>query len=149
MSYDYTSTFEVSAPPEQVFRAITEQIDLWWTTKSNQAKTVNDRLRVEFIGDTFKEIEITDAIPANLLTWNVLGAHLGHEELEKKDEWVNTEIRWEINPTNNGSSITLQHRGLTPELECWDVCNHGWNHFLGSLKALLDTGKGTPYTVQN
>ena len=35
-----------------------------------------------------------------------------------------------------------------PEFECWDICQDGWRHFLGSLKMLLESGRGTPYELE-
>jgi hypothetical protein len=34
--------------------------------------------------------------------------------------------------------------GLTAELECIDMCTPGWNHYLASLRADVETGHGSP-----
>jgi hypothetical protein len=35
-----------------------------------------------------------------------------------------------------------------PALECYDLCRNGWNHFLASLQQLVETGRGTPWVVE-
>jgi hypothetical protein len=65
--------------------------------------------------------------------------------LSKKDGWRGTTIKWEIVAIETGSKVTLTHQGLILKLECYDICQAGWNFFLGSLKDYLETGKGNPY----
>jgi len=144
MQEDYSNVFVANVEPKLVFKAITEQIDLWWTTATNEAKEIDDKLRVEFGGDTFKVMRITNAYPGKSLTWEVTEAHIGHEELIKKDEWVGTKIHWFIRSEKNGSQVEFVHQGLTSQMECWGVCSKGWDYFLGSLKAFLNSGKGSP-----
>lgn len=55
------------------------------------------------------------------------------------DKW------WNIVKYETGSKVIFTHQGLVPELECFDVCQTGWDYFLGSLKDYLETGKGNPF----
>ena len=64
---------------------------------------------------------------------------------QKKDEWVGTQIVWQIEESSTGSKIKFMHKGLVPMLDCYEVCKGGWGYFLGSLKNYLETGMGTPY----
>lgn len=147
MPEDYSNSFEVNVTPKAVFIALTEQIDLWWTAASNEAREINDRLRVEFGDNTFKVMKVIESNPEKLLIWLVTEAHIGHEELIKKDEWVGTKIQWTIHSVENGSRIEIIHQGLTSQMECWNACIGGWDHFLGSLQAFLNYGKGTPFNA--
>ena len=37
------------------------------------------------------------------------------------------------------SALTLTHEGLTKEIECYDICEQGWNYYLdGPLKDYLE-----------
>lgn len=145
MPKDYSNIFVVNATPKLAFKAITEQIDLWWTTASNKAEVVNDELRVEFGGDTFKVMRVASVYPEKSLIWEVMEAYIGHEELTNKNEWVGTKIQWTIHPVEKGSQIEFVHQGLTSQMECWNACISGWDYFLGSLQTFLNSGKGTPF----
>ena len=141
----YSKEILVSANPEAVYNAITKQIDKWWTTSSTEALEVGDILTVRFGETTFKIMSVINAIPNQILEWNIKEANIDHEDFSKKDEWVGTEIKWEIEKTTEGSKIIFTHEGLVPTFECYDACQGGWNYFLGSLKDFLNTGKGTPH----
>ena len=38
--------------------------------------------------------------------------------------------------------LYFRHEGLTPELECFDMCHEGWTHYLASLVSYVETGQG-------
>ena len=44
--------------------------------------------------------------------------------------------------------LDFEHIGLVPALECYDLCSNCWSYFLGSLQQLVETGRGTPWVVE-
>ena len=80
--------------------------------------------------------------------WFVTHAYVAVDSLAHKDEWAGTEIVFRLTPTIDGKTrLDFEHIGLVPALECYDLCNRGWNHFLASLRQLVETGRGTPWAV--
>jgi hypothetical protein len=60
--------------------------------------------------------------------------------------WRDTRVRFELTEQGQHSSIlTLRHVGLTPQLECYDECARGWDHFLASMVKLVERNEGTPW----
>ena len=145
----YNSEIQISAKPDSVYKAITKDIDKWWTELSNQALHVGDQLVVRFEKTTSWVITVTEALPNRSLVWKVVEANHDIENLLKKDEWKETTIMWTILENEEGSKVTLTHQGLVPALECYKICHAGWDYFLGSLKSYLETGKGYPYKETN
>lgn len=141
----YSTEISVSVKPELVFKAITRDIDKWWTELSNQALEVGDQLVVKFEKNTSWVTTVSEAIPNRSLVWKVDEANHDLEELAKKDEWKGTTIKWQIAENETGSKVTLTHQGLVPALECYEICHTGWGYFLGSLKNYLETGEGHPF----
>ncbi len=141
----YSTELLIAAAPEAVYQAITEGIDKWWTELANPAVDVGDPLMVGFENTTVWVMTVDEAVPNRLLAWAVTDANHDLDELEKKDEWAGTTIRWEITGQGGESKLTFMHEGLVPALECYDICHAGWNHFLGSLKSYLETGEGYPF----
>jgi hypothetical protein len=43
------------------------------------------------------------------------------------------------------TELTFRHAGLRPSLDCYDSCSLGWDHYLRSLRSLVETGTGMPY----
>jgi uncharacterized protein YndB with AHSA1/START domain len=141
----YSNQISINVKPELVFKAITKEIDKWWTELSNKINKVGDQLIVHFEDSTFWKIDVIEFIPNSSIEWYVESANHNLENLSRKDEWEMTRIKWEINENENGSTLTLIHDGLIPNLECYNICKAGWNYFLGSLKDYLESGKGRPY----
>jgi hypothetical protein len=44
-----------------------------------------------------------------------------------------------------GTELHFRHHGLTPELECIEMCTDGWNTCLASLSELAESGQGSPF----
>lgn len=143
----YSNKFGVSANAESAYKAITSEIDKWWTIESNEAVNIGDILTVGFGKPYFMSMEVEIIIPDQSLKWKVLDALMFIEGSGiKNDEWIGTKIQWNITKTSNGSEISLLHDGLVPSFECFATCKNGWDYFLGSLKNFLNTGKGYPYS---
>ena len=63
-------------------------------------------------------------------------------------EWLGSRLLFRIELGDEQTLIHFDHKGLTPELDCFDVCEAGWNHFfIDSLKQYLDTGVGKPHRL--
>ena len=69
---------------------------------------------------------------------------LVHTDIE---DWSGTKVTFDI--VDRGSSeaceLSFRHVGLSPALDCFDHCEIGWEHFLASLVAYVERGKGTPF----
>jgi len=50
-----------------------------------------------------------------------------------------------LSPEAGGTRLDFEHIGLTPALQCFDICQSGWTIFLGSLESLVETGQGQPF----
>ncbi len=141
----YSLELNISVNPEQVFKAITKDIDKWWTEFSNTIDQAGDILKVQFEESTSWVMSVVEYSPNHSLVWEVTNAHHDLQNLTKKDEWKGTSIKWSIEENNKGSKVTLIHNGLVPGLECYDICASGWSYFLNSLKEYLETGRGNPF----
>ncbi len=141
----YSTEILISAKPDSVYKAITKDIDKWWTELSNQVIQIGDQLTVRFEKTTSWVMTVCEAFPNRSLVWMVVEANHDLDELVEKDEWKGTTIKWEISENETGSMVTLTHQGLIPALECYEICHAGWGYFLGSLKNYLETGKGSPF----
>lgn len=144
----FKKELSVSARAKSVYKAITEEIDQWWTIDSNKAFNVGDILTVRFGEPYYMSMEVEKIIFNKLLVWKVVAANMFIEGgRTNNDEWVGTKIQWKISESENGSEVALFHEGLVPSFECYDTCINGWDYFLGSLKEFLDTGNGRPHTT--
>ena len=53
-------------------------------------------------------------------------------------------FRPERRPRTAAPNLRFRHEGLTPKLECFADCKSGWDHFIPSLAAYVETGRDNP-----
>lgn len=142
---DYQKTMTVNKPVNEVYAAITRHIADWWSNDlSGAAGHAGDSFNIAF-NQTRKTFEITEAIPDKQVVWKCTQAYIDMASLENKSEWVGTTLIWAVEPGEHGTTLTFLHEGLNQSFQCYHVCESGWDYFLESLQAYLETGKGTPH----
>ncbi len=130
----------IAASPETVLDALrsTEGVTSWWGPTTGSAD-VGGTLEVSFLGGRQRIVlRVLPALPGRV-SWAVVTAPL-------TPDWDGTTIFFDVTEAGDGSMLYFGHQGLTPELECYDMCHEGWTHFLGSLVSYAETGTGDPHT---
>jgi hypothetical protein len=86
-------------------------------------------------------------VPNQEMVWRCEAQHHESAELKRKDEWVGTKVKFQIESRLPLSTVVhFEHVGLQPQLECYGICEQGWNRFLKhSLKRYAETGLGEPF----
>lgn len=142
---DYQNTFLVKVNTNKTFKALTQQIDNWWTEDfTGLSEKLNDEFTVRF-GTTFKTMKVMELIPNKRVVWLCIDTLIDIPELQNNTEWKGTKIVWELENENETTKITLTHFGLTPEVKCYSICEQGWESFLNSLKRFVETNIGLPF----
>jgi len=143
----YRKTIVVEATPADVYAALTtpEGLRGWWTEDCDIAAAVGGTHHFRF-ARTRKAMRIERLEADREVRWACTGAHIAADRLTHKDEWVGTEIVFRLGAVGDTRTrVDFEHIGLVPGLECYDLCNDGWNYFLGSLQQQVETGRGTPF----
>lgn len=143
---DYTHRFTAQATPEAVHKAI-ERVTDWWTVNTDGRTTaVGDEFTVQF-GDVHLTTQrVVEVVRGERIVWRVIASHLPW--LKDVEEWMGTEIVFDIASVPEGTQLTVTHVGLTPRVECHEQCEKGWDLFIGtSLHLLITTGTGQPDTT--
>ena len=143
---DYTQEVIIGANQEKIFTAIAQNLEKWWGITDLAVTKIGDEFTTSF-GPTFWKFRIAGFLPGKKITWKCIDAkhvHEGHGDIEK--EWIGTTVYWTIEPEGNQAKVSVVHEGLTPDLNCYSVCEPAWDHFiLDSLKSYAETGKGKPH----
>ena len=140
---DYTTTFQVTQSAEQVFTAIND-VRGWW---SEQIDGPTDKLNAEFRYH-YKEvhrckIKVVAFVPGEKVVWLVEENRF--DFTKDKTEWTGTKISFDITRQDGKTQLTFTHVGLVPAYECYKICANAWSNYInGSLKDLIEKGKGEP-----
>ena len=144
---DYTTTVVVSQSPTAVFNAI-NNVKGWWSENINGQTDALDAVFLYNYKDVhISKMQIIEFVPNKKVVWLVLENHFNF--ISDDSEWKGTTIIFEISENNEQTQLQFTHHGLTPEYECFDICQDAWTSYLqGSLKNLIENGKGNPNTKE-
>lgn len=145
----YRRQMTLSASPAVVYQALATQqgVRNWWSRSCEVAEVVGGQAVFRF-DQCYKVMQIESLIPEQEVVWHCVEAHIEGPGLTRKNEWVGTHIVFRLAPAEGGKTrLEFEHQGLTPELQCFELCQAGWNRFLGSLQSYVDTGSGQPFVA--
>ncbi|KAA0021752.1 SRPBCC family protein [Antrihabitans cavernicola] len=121
---------------DEVYTALTTIDGLagWWA--SNTAGNADEGGVIEFrFGPGGFDMKVTELDPGKKVVWEVV---------DGPEEWIGTEISWELKQSDDFAIILFAHRGWREEVEFMYHCSTKWATFLMSLKSLIETGSGAP-----
>ncbi len=134
---DYTYAMRVTTPIEQVLQALTDEevISRWWTVVTGTVRHGNEVQL--FMGGAEPLVFTVDHSPGTCdVTWIVTDCAF-------LPDWVGTRPSFSVRANvDAGCDVRFRHVGLRPNLECFDQCRAGWNHFMPSLHRFLEVGEG-------
>ncbi len=143
---NFKKTIIIQATDNKVFDALTNSINKWWTemfegTSSQQGQFFT----ISFGTNVFKTMKVEELIKNKKVVWNVTESLIDIPDLKNMTEWLNSKIVWEILSKDNQTELHLTHFGLTPQVECYNICQDGWHNFTESLTEHIITGIGKPF----
>ena len=148
---NYQRTLTVAANPAAVYAALStiDGLRSWWTEDCEGSAAAGGTIHFRF-GDTSKDMRVERLEAGREVRWLCTRAHIAADFLTRKDEWVGTEVVFHISTAGHGRSrVEFEHIGFVPSFECYQICDSGWQQFLGSLQQYLETGAGAPYAAQS
>lgn len=136
----YHSSIVVNESAMEAYDKIS-RVNEWWAANfEGSAKNSGDVFKIWW-GETTVTFKITEAIPGKKVIWLVTDCNLPW--LKDIKEWKDTEVVFEISEENGVTKINMTHVGLTPEVECFENCQAGWNHYIQkSLFKFMEEGQG-------
>ena len=145
---DFTTTLLVDQSPKQVFEAVINPRGWWSEEIEGNTEMLNDEFDYHFEDIHICKMKLTEVIPYQKVVWLVLENYF--KFTQDTTEWTGTTISFEITKQDDKTQLVFTHHGLTPEYECYDICNDGWTNYIQhSLASLIKTGKGTPNSTGN
>jgi uncharacterized protein YndB with AHSA1/START domain len=128
----YHCQVEIAAPAAAVFKALTTEQGLkgWWATTCQVRTGIGSRSTFRF-GKTHHVMRPEKFLPNREVACKCIEEHHESAELRRKDEWAGTKVKFRIEGGSPSSMLLrFEHEGLVPQLECYQICEQGWGHFL-------------------
>jgi uncharacterized protein YndB with AHSA1/START domain len=139
---DYARQVHISASPERVFQILTTPAEFaaWWAPATGSA-TEDGELQVTFDGiEDPLALRVKQAARPSAVIWEVQACTF-------LPDWVGTTPAFTLSEAGiGGCDLRFRHEGLSPQLECYDMCRAGWDQYLPSLRDYIETGAGNPFS---
>jgi uncharacterized protein YndB with AHSA1/START domain len=143
------SEIEIAAPPERVFRALTDANELkrWFSSPQCPAKswemdarvggsyayaTEKGGLVVNGVSEFECHGDIVEYDPPRLLVYTWIANW--HDDTSRR-----TAVRWELTPNSSGTHVKVTHSGLAEEPVARKDYSGGWPGVLGMLKTFVES----------
>jgi uncharacterized protein YndB with AHSA1/START domain len=142
---DYEKTVNIESNKELVYKALTEEIDKWWTSIENTANKEGDIFKISFGTESYWKFKVLDLKNSESVVWECVESHQDHNLQGMDDEWLNSKLYWNISNIDGNVKVQFLHKGLVSTGVCYEVCSSAWDFYiLDSLKRFLETGVGKP-----
>jgi uncharacterized protein YndB with AHSA1/START domain len=136
---------EIEVPLASAYAALTTQEGVrgWWNRRCTISGKVGGESTYHFTkgGDDvrmrFRNVELD---PEGTVAWECVA--------NDNASWVGTTVRWKLREAGGGVSVDFVHEGWANDLadtEGFQMVAGGWQHFMGSLRAYLESGTGQPF----
>lgn len=140
---NYEKSVLVKSTKESVFKALTVDIDKWWSTIENSSSNVGDVFKVSFSEESFWKFQVLESKKYESIVWECVESHQDHNLKGIDKEWLNSKLCWGISTINDIVKIHFLHKGLVSTGVCYEVCSSAWDFYiLDSLKNYLEKGVG-------
>lgn len=139
---DIMHQLTIKAPPAEVYVAITEQKGLaaWWTTDTVAKPKVGAFAEFGFgKRDTVIKMQIEELVPFSKVRWHCVGG-IG--------EWEHTQLTFDLEKKSKNTVLLFRHLGWRSTDGALALCSFDWAHYLMSLRALVETGRGNPHQAK-
>jgi uncharacterized protein YndB with AHSA1/START domain len=125
-----------SASTDDVYAALTtiDGLSGWWTTDTTGDAGLGGKIAFRFPPGGF-DMEVIELVPGERVRWRVV---------DGPPEWIGTTIDWRLSRRDEYTIILFTHEGWAEPVDFLYHCSMKWAVYLLSLKALVETGTGSP-----
>ena len=120
----------------------------WWWTRTAGTGPVGDVARLDFGGPRGAQwtvLRLDAADRPGRASWTCMAQHMAPPNFARPDEWLGTRHLFAVEAAGpNACTLHFCHAGLTPAVDCYALCERGWDTHLASLVAYAESGRGTP-----
>ena len=140
---DFSCGFVSERSPETIYAAILDVRGWWSRNIEGPTDALGEAWTYHNEPMHMSRQRTVELVPGKRVVWDVEDGLLSF--LQNPAEWVGDRIVFEITPEGTGHRLTFTQHGLTPDKQCYDICDNSWSgYIMGSLRGLVETGQGAP-----
>ena len=126
-----------SSSLDDAYKALTmlEGLSGWWTKDTQWDGKVGSVISFRFGDRGFIDVKVLELDPAKRVLWQVV---------DGPEEWIGTKISFDLKQAGDHAIVLFKHQDWKEAAEFMHHCSTKWAIYLMSLKALVETRKGSP-----
>lgn len=133
--------FTTSKKADEVFAVLSDPRKWWMGVFGETIEGTSGQVNDEFSfkageGAHYSNQKLIELNTDKSITWLVTESNLSF--LSKADEWTGTKIGFYILDEGDQRRVTFYHKGLLPEIECYEACSSGWTRYMKNLEKALN-----------
>jgi uncharacterized protein YndB with AHSA1/START domain len=135
---DILHRFEVKSSPAEAYRVLAtlEGLAGWWTTDTQGSAAAGGVIEFRFGTRGQINMKVLEAQPDKRVLWQVVSG---------PDVWIGTKVGFDLRQEGDYTVVLFKHEGWPEPVEFMHHCSTKWAMFLMGIKALVETGTGTPF----
>ena len=122
----FKATIEVAKSAGEIFDCLSDVTNWWSKDFEGNSKNLNDEFVINHPNQHYSKQKLVEVIPNKKIVWLVTDSTLNWLT-QDKHEWTNTKMIFEISTAGDKTILHFTHEGLIPEMECYAMCEMGWN----------------------
>ncbi len=128
----------IKSSTSEAYRALTTLQGLggWWTTDTRGSCEVGGVIEFHFGTRGRIDMKVVETDPAGRVVWQVV---------DGPADWIGNKVRFELKQEGEQTTLLFKHQGWQEQSEFMHHCSTKWASFLMSLKASVESGRGTPF----
>ena len=136
--YDILHFVGIEGPVAPIYAALSTKAGLagWWTENVSGEEHVGGVLRFRFDSYGGSDMKVLELLPGRRVAW---------ECVDGAPEWIGTKLSFDLKEANGETKVLFAQRGWREQVDFMHYCSTKWAVYLVGLKALIETGRGTPY----
>ena len=136
---DIRHQFIIKAPVAKVYEAIStiQGLKSWWTSDVSGEDKQGGVLRFGFGTEFQNKMKIISQKKNLRLAWQCT---------DGPPDWIGTRLSFDlVEDKDKNTVVKFAHDGWKEASEFYANCNYHWGLYMRSLKALCETGTGSPF----
>lgn len=128
----------IKSSTKDVYRALTTRQGLagWWTTDTRGSCDLGGVIEFHFGTNGRIDMKVLELDPAKRVVWQVV---------DGPQDWIGSKVSFDLKQEGEQTTVLFKHAGWKEQSEFMHHCSTKWATFLMSMKALVETGKGTAF----
>jgi uncharacterized protein YndB with AHSA1/START domain len=127
----------IKSSASDVYEVLTTRQGLagWWTDTRGSCD-LGGVIEFHFGTRGRIDMKVLELDPARRIKWQVV---------DGPQDWIGSKVSFDLKQEGEQTTLLFKHEGWKEQSEFMHHCSTKWATFLMSMKALVETGKGTPF----